>query len=273
MIKTALYSMLRRFVFPNKGITHIKRNPQLIVSLTSHPGRINVVEKTITSILKQSIKPDRVILWLESEKFPKKEKELPGSLRVLCKFGLEIKWYPNLIRSYNKLIPTLKLCPDSIIVTADDDIIYQENWLERLYSSYLMFPNEIHCHHAYNYIVNKNCEITGFYPCQQEGCVSGTIVAMGVGGVLYPPHSLCEDVLMEELFQCIAPTNDDFWFWAMAKINHTPTRLIHNHETNLVCIDNTQDDGLWMSTNVNGDGSTQFQQIIKHYPQLKQYLA
>ena len=38
----------------------------------------------------------------------------------------------------------------------------------------------------------------------------------GVGGVLYPPHSLDEKMLDPALFMTLAPTNDDVWFWAAA---------------------------------------------------------
>lgn len=39
---------------------------------------------------------------------------------------LTIDWYHD-IKSYKKLIPTLQKYPDSIIVTADDDIIYRRH--------------------------------------------------------------------------------------------------------------------------------------------------
>lgn len=38
----------------------------------------------------------------------------------------------------------------------------------------------------------------------------------GVGGVLYPPHSLDEKMLDASLFMDMAPINDDVWFWAAA---------------------------------------------------------
>ncbi len=38
----------------------------------------------------------------------------------------------------------------------------------------------------------------------------------GVGGVLYPPHSLDETMLDPERFMALAPTTDDVWFWAAA---------------------------------------------------------
>ena len=43
-----------------------------------------------------------------------------------------------------------------------------------------------------------------------------TNLQTGVGGVLYPPHSLDESMLDAGLFTRIAPTADDIWFWAAA---------------------------------------------------------
>ena len=49
-----------------------------------------------------------------------------------------------------------------------------------------------------------------------------TNIQTGVGGVLYPPHSLKSDMLDADLFTQIAPTTDDIWFWAAAVANDTP---------------------------------------------------
>ncbi len=54
--------------------------------------------------------------------------------------GLTIDWCED-IKSYKKLIPTLKKYPDAIIVTADDDLIYDNKWLEQLYNAAQIFEN------------------------------------------------------------------------------------------------------------------------------------
>lgn len=264
--------MLGRFVFPNKGITHVKRNPKLIVSLTSYPGRIHVVEQAIDSILRQSLKPDMVILWLAESQFPKKMKSLPKSLRRYLKHGLQIRWCED-IRSYKKLIPALREFPEDIIVTTDDDVIYDEKWLETLYVSYLKHPDEIQCHHAFDYVFEDNVGFVSITIIKNAGALKNCSMAIGIGGVLYPPHSLDIDVVRQDLFWKLAETNDDFWFWAMAKLKGTEIRLIDGFNDNIICIDGTQEQGLWVDENSKGEGSRQFKNILEHYPQLKQYLA
>ena len=52
------------------GVTRDKRSPQLIVSLTSFPARIDKIHLTINTLLRQNTKPDRVVLWLTESQFP-----------------------------------------------------------------------------------------------------------------------------------------------------------------------------------------------------------
>ena len=125
------------------GINQTKqREKQIIISLTSFPQRINTVIKTIKTLLNQTMKPDMVILWLAPEQFPNKENDLPKELLDLRDFGLTIDWYKD-IRSYKKIIPTLKKYPDSIIITTDDDIYYAPDTVETLYKSYLEHPKDV----------------------------------------------------------------------------------------------------------------------------------
>ena len=95
------------------GVTTNKRETKIIVSLTTFPGRINTVDKTISTLLTQTLKPDEVILWLAESQFP--NKELPEQLTKLQQYGLTIKWCEDL-RSYKKLIPALEEYPNDIII-------------------------------------------------------------------------------------------------------------------------------------------------------------
>ena len=58
------------------GITNKKREFELIVSLTSYPDRMYDIHYCIYSLLKQSLKPNKIILWLGEEQFPNRDKEL-----------------------------------------------------------------------------------------------------------------------------------------------------------------------------------------------------
>ena len=96
---------------------------ELIVSLTSFPQRMYEIHYTIYSLLNQTVKPEKLLLWLAKEQFPNLEKDIPESVLALQKNGLTICWTENTY-SYKKLVPTIEKYPNHTIITADDDIFY-----------------------------------------------------------------------------------------------------------------------------------------------------
>jgi len=263
-IQTLTYEEYRQALSP--GCSKVKHVPELIVSLTSHPSRIDTVHKGIYSILCQSEKADQVILWLSEDEFPERESELPEKLLELRQFGLTIAWGPNL-KSYNKLIPALREYPESVIVTADDDILYNTDWLKILWESYLLQPENIHCHRPAMLEIkdDQRCWTrTGkrFYP-------EATYLHRGIShaGILYPPHCLHPDVVREELFLELAPTNDDLWFWFMALRGHTRIQAAHPNIPTPKFIESTQ--GVTLSSVNHGPGNLfekDFEKLSTHFP-------
>ena len=96
------------------------REEKLIVSLTTYPQRISDIDVVLYSLLIQTIKPDKIILWLSEEEFPNKLNDVPLHILRFLDFGVEIEFCDN-IRSYKKLVYALNKYPNDLIVTADDD--------------------------------------------------------------------------------------------------------------------------------------------------------
>lgn len=241
---------------------------KLIVSLTSYPARINSVNVTIESLLKQTHPADKVILWLAPEQFPNREGDLPQKLLDLKKHGLTIGWHHD-IRSYKKLIPALKMYPDDVIITADDDIIYSPTMIQKLWDSYCQYPTEIQAHRITKFVYENN-DFDAIPGGKQYYRSSFLNKLTGCGGVLYPPRCMNHDVLNEQLFMHLAPTNDDQWFWLMAVLNDTKIRVVKGNQYKLNYVPNTQMDCL--STTNDGDDNLfwrDFSRIIKYYPILK----
>ncbi len=163
----------------------------VIVSLTSFPQRINEIKYTLYSILNQTYKPSKVILWLAADEFPNLEKDIPQEVLNLKNNGLTIEWTDN-IYSYKKLVPSLEKYPDKITVTADDDVYYEQDWLEKLVRAYEK-EKCIVCHRAHRIKISKN----GLEPYKKwakkikGGHASYLNFFTGVGGVLYPPPPPC----------------------------------------------------------------------------------
>lgn len=251
------------------GLTTEKRNPQLIVSLTTFPARINTVHKTINTLLQQTVKPDKLILWLAEEQFANKEDDLPQNLLKLKDFGLEIKWYEDL-RSYKKLVPTLREFPNDIIVTADDDLYYQKDWLESLYNAYLKDSTNIYTRRAcaikrknYYYSVIPHYANEDYEPNYSNQL-------MGGAGTIYPPNSLHKDILDTDKIKNLIPTYDDIYFWAMALLNNTKIGLVKNCDVNLYNVENSQEVALCKVNNkkISMSDKDAFNLIFEEYPQI-----
>lgn len=250
----------------------------IIISLTSFPQRMYEIHFTLYSLLTQSVKPAKVILWLGEEQFPNREKDIPEKVLKLKANGLTIGWHKNL-RSYTKLIPALKQFPNNIIVTADDDIYYEKEWLEKLVKTHDTDPDCIICHRAHKIKLSK----TGVAPYKKwakkiKYCKPSYLNFLtGVGGVLYPVNSLYKDVLNEELFTELAPKADDVWFWAMAVLNKTKTGIVKNQITDLTYVNPERERGLidevtLFSSNKKGGNDLQIEKVINHYPQIIEIL-
>ncbi len=217
------------------GVNSIKRELPLIVSLTSYKERFDDLPLVLYSLLKQSVKPDRIILWLSDEY--KDLLELPYEITRFIKNGVEIKFVRD-IKSYTKIIYALKEFAESIIVTADDDIYYPKNWLEKLYYSYIKYPEDIQVHRAHRVYFNKDqilpYEKWGKHVEEESARYDNFLT--GVGGVLYPPSCFIKEVFREDLFLKCSPNADDIWLWIMALLSNRKIRVVKNHIKNLYAV-------------------------------------
>lgn len=261
----------------------VTENPEkIVVSLTSFPQRINIVVKTIKTLLTQTKKPDVVLLWLAPEQFPNGEADLPQELLDLKQYGLTIDWYKD-IRSYKKIIPTIKKYPDSVIITTDDDIYYAPNTVETLYNSYLEHKNEVQAHRCdwlkldedENSATAIKWEKTReLYLDKHRGQASYHNRLTGYGAVLYPPNCFYKDVCDEELIKNTIPTHDDVWLWAMTILNGYKTRLVKGYSESINYVEDSQQYGL-CKINKKGVGMSleeAYEIITKQYPQIMEIL-
>ena len=187
----------------------------IVVSLTSYGRRIHEVALTIESLMQQTMKANRIVLWLAEDLAGQ---ELPKALVLQQKRGLEIKYCKD-IRSYKKLIPQLKESPDDAIITADDDVLYDYDVLEHLIMAHQKQPEQILCCRARIILFDNNGSLLPYnqWPLvsREEGR-EARLFLTGIGGILYPPHCFDEEVFNERVFLSLCPNADDAWFTAMA---------------------------------------------------------
>lgn len=217
-IANVLYPLYCKACIPT-GVD-VSENNNVIVSLTSYPGRIKKIHLCIFSLLNQTVRPQKVILWLAASQFSQKT-VLPAELLELEQYGLEIRFCED-IRSYKKIFYAAQEYKNYILVTADDDTLYPENWLEGLINTSNEYTDCVVCYRAHLLKRNNN----KILPYDMWDSLSPNIkgpdrdlVPIGVGGVLYPVGFFDKVKFDIKTIQLLCPTADDLWLKALGLMN------------------------------------------------------
>lgn len=229
--------------------------PSIIVSLTSYPKRIEVVDKVIKSILNQTISPDKILLYLSNEEF--KNVNLPNSLSKLeCVYSkFQIKYCDNL-KAHKKYFYCMQEYRGSIIITVDDDVEYDKNLILNLIKSYIRYPKAISCMRGHTIKMYDEYTFAPYVKWLEEkrlvNQTSLLTIATGVSGVLYPPQILPLITFEKDLIKNFL-TVDDLWLKRMELERNISTVLIEANSA-INNIEGTQNDALWLQNvrrNVN----------------------
>ncbi len=194
------------------GLNHKPRKEKIIISLTSFPARFDILYLGIHALLSQTVKPDKVILWLTEEECA--GLKLPEKLTNLCNCGLEIRYAPDNLRPHNKLYYTLKENRDAVVISVDDDNVYSTRLVEHLMNAHDSHPECVCCNMAHEITLING--IPDLYDNWNGGAIgksgiSNYFVALGVGGVLYPAGCFDEEYFDIKLIKELALSADDLW--------------------------------------------------------------
>ncbi len=218
-IPSSLYNSFILLSEPTKRLKKRKKETiPVIVSLTSIPSRLRTLEIVIRSILNQDRSPKKIVLWLNSDL----KKSIPNRLQLLTGDIFEIR-FSELNCSHRKLIHSLEIFPEEIIITCDDDLIYNQQWLSLMYAEHLKHPDRIIAFYT-RYITYQNGILQPYKNWVYNSEAprdSKFVIPVGSSGVLYPPNKLNKKVTDEHLFMQLAPKADDLWFKAMSLLNGT----------------------------------------------------
>ena len=110
--------------------------------MTSWKKRISNVPEVINSILRNSTKPDKIVLNLSLDEFPNREFDLPQEVQNLQSKGIiEIGWQEGNTKAFKKIIPTLKKYPHDAIIAIDDDLLYPEDFIQTFIEKHTKLPH------------------------------------------------------------------------------------------------------------------------------------
>ncbi|WP_428240998.1 glycosyltransferase [Gynuella sp.] len=224
---------------------------ECIVSLTSIESRLGIVHLTIRSLLAQTLKPEKVVLWLND----KLKTKIPSSLKKLTGDRFEIR-FSDQNSAHRKLVESLRIYPEKTIITCDDDQMYHKTWLQRLWQDHKDYPRDIIAHEAREISWDKDDQWAPYknWPWQKPGLSSPRTIAIGFGGVLYPANIFDDEILNREKYEQVAPRADDLWFKAMSIRNGITYRRSTSPPPKPLVIVRSQKDSL-QKHNVRQDGN------------------
>lgn len=249
------------------GTTKVKRAQRIVVSLTTYPKRISTVWLTIETLLRQSVKPDEIILWLAEPQFPEGLSELPSSVLRLQDRGLTIRFCDDL-RSHKKYFYALQEYAEDLVILADDDMFYPRDTIQKLLQMHKRWPEDICCITA-QIIEPTFSAMPSVWrnPSPNEHTLQHTdrIQAFTGSGTLIPPKALPEEAFDKEAIRQLCPYADDLWITFMAHRNGTRLSTLKKWRPFPVSIYGTAEGSLYY---INGEGNqndVQWKNLLEHY--------
>lgn len=245
------------------------REKKIILSLTSFPSRIEVVGYVIKSLFNQTMKPDRIILWLADEQFP--NKQLPDLLKDLCKKGLEIRYCKDL-KSHKKYHYVLQeQREDELVITYDDDIIYPENSVEMLYKTHLNFPRCIVCNRAAEAFIENGRFVPynkwKVYSSEGVNKASAHLFPSTGSGTLYPYGSINKEAFNTKNMMECAFSADDLWMRFMSALEGTKVIKTRKCHRTFSVLEDSQKESLQVENCLNNGNDLAMERLCEKYPE------
>lgn len=235
----------------------LDKSKDVIVSLTSYGDRLLDVDLAIRSILKQSELPGLIILWIGAES---NNVSLPKRLLDLEKNGLIIRQgLPN-IKGHKKYFFACQEFPDATIITIDDDSMYPKDTIQSLMETHRRHTDSIVARRINRIQFDSDNKIKKYSDWlfgyqDMNGEPSKSNVAIGVGGVLYPPCCLPDITFDERAIKRCALDADDLWLKAMEIKKGIGVVWAKCDETHPYYIPKSQKQSLFSSNMVFGSGN------------------
>lgn len=243
-----------------------KKLPEIIVSLTSYPPRINHLRPVLESIFKQTKRPDKIVLWLATSEFSRQEADLPADLVGFAQRNkIHIEWCKDL-KPHKKYFYALQKYRDSIVITIDDDLVYARDMIKCLLTSYRKFPRAVSAirSHVMHPEGEKFADYARFTQKQNEiiGVPSMRLLATNGAGSLFPPRLLDLQYFDENLVTKLSLYTDDLWLKTIEVLSGVPV-VQPRHFKGLQYVENSQQIGLCYDNTLQGGNDRNLEKIRK----------
>lgn len=131
---------------------------KIIVTMTTWKERISNVPFVLSTILKQTKIPNKIVINLSKEEFGSYD-ALPTDFKSFVSKNslIEINWIEGKnTKQWKKTIPTMLKYPNDCVICIDDDRKYPDNFISALWNTHLKHPNNPITH-------NKGYKFKGKY--------------------------------------------------------------------------------------------------------------
>lgn len=119
-----------------EGIRQPTRKERIVLSLATYPPRFSTIDLPLKSLLLQSVKPDKILVWM-----PCALSELPQNMRKYEEYGVSFRKAPHDFYSHLKYFYTLQEYANDIVITVDDDAIYPTDLISTLIHTHNKYPS------------------------------------------------------------------------------------------------------------------------------------
>jgi len=257
--------LLPHVLVKNKRDTHrhLRLNRRIIVTLTSFPKRIDNVWMVIECMLRQTVMPDKIVLWLSKNQFNRLE-VLPVSLTSRISEVFEIRLVDGDIRSHKKYSYAFGEFSDEYVITIDDDIFYPPYMIEENIKGREKNPDSVIGRYCLIMNYKEDGSLMSYNEWDEDYDVEQPNSFFGSGGgTLFVPSELYKDTTRSELAYNLAPLADDVWLNAMARL--TGLRIVIISKELLLPIITKNDERLTQINVYDSKNDQQINAIIDYY--------
>lgn len=252
----------------SSGINDKPREKDIISSLTTYPARIDTVWIVIETIMRQSVKPDVIELWLAEDQF-NGIGSLPQSVLDLQARGLTIRFCDDL-KSHKKYFYTLQEHKNDLVILFDDDMFYPSDTIEQLLEMHEKYPDDICCITSQHVGDDWHTMPSSWRnPSLSEDNEHSAELQVYTGsGSLFPPDSLHDDAFSKTMMLELCPTADDLWLSFMAHLKGTRITSLNEWRPFPVEIYGTAKDSLWYINAEEGMNDIQWKKLLDYYERI-----
>lgn len=246
---------------------------KLFVSLTAIFQKQDLLVHTLKSLLCQTRPVDKIFLFLSEDPylidagFPNRTVTNGSLSRVLADDRIEVRWVEN-TGPYRKLLPLLKELwdTDHLIITADDDIVYDPTIVQMLIDDYLKYRCCI-SYRGFSLEFDRVENMSYTFDTRKEARTGIYNYSTCGAGVLFSPSffkNTGDLIFRNDLYSTYTRTGDDTWYNFIRILNHV--RLHVRNQPRLISQFSRPKVALWDTYNKHGlenDDTKQMRALVK----------